>query len=642
MNIVVVAGIVIAGLTSIPVFLQMRNHPRGLHILFFAEMWERFSFYGMRGLLIFYLTQHFLFDDTFAQEQYGAYNALVYLLPLLGGYLADRYLGSGKAIAFGALLLVAGHLLMAAEGRPATQTLQYGGETYVFAATGNQDQRQAFLEIGGARCALNPPAGAADGQCSLSANAEGDLVFEGLPAGSPLPEVLPRAEYELAVTDRSPLFVGLFYLALSLIVMGVGYLKANISSIVGELYEQGDPRRDPGFTLYYFGINLGAFMASILCGALALRFGWWAGFGLAGIGMAFGWLVFVQRRLLFFIPGPKQLPDHVGAPPDPQRLKTRVLGPVTLEHALYLLAIPGVAVVWWVVQRPAVTGTMLVIGLALFGGYMAWFMLRKCSWRESQELILALILIAMSTVFWSLFEQAGSSMNQFAERNTQMPSSGFFTITAAQTQSFNAGFILLFAPAFAALWTWLGRIGRDPNTPLKFALALIQVGLGFWLLVWGMNFADESYRVPLVFLAGAYLLHTTGELCLSPVGLSMVTKLSPAAVVSFMMAGWFLSSAFAHHVAGVIATFTASDTVAGQVLDPASTLATYRDVFWSIGLVSIILGLLLGAASFWLKRLGHGKAGAIGGRGAPLAETAAMEAGGPEPQRTQKDERQRF
>ncbi len=611
-NVVIIGGLIVAALTAVPVFLQMRKHPKGLHILFFAEMWERFSFYGMRGLLIFFLTQHFLFDDTFSQEQYGAYNALVYLLPLLGGFLADRYLGTRKAIAFGALLLVAGHFLMAAEGPAAKQTLTAAGQTYEFTATGNQGARRAFLEVGSTTCAFNPlPDEVSPGQCTFAANQDGDLVFSNLPAAAPLPAAIPAADYQLGVSERNPVFVGIFYLALSLIVMGVGYLKANISSIVGQLYEQGDPRRDPGFTLYYFGINLGAFLASIFCGALAAEFGWWAGFGLAGVGMLAGWLVFVQRRLLFFLPGPKQLPDEIGAPPQPERLKKRVLGPLNFEYSLYLLGLVGVAVVWFVVQRPDVTGSMLLVGLALFGGYMIYFMVRKCTWRESQELILALILIVMSTVFWSLFEQAGSSMNQFAERNTQLPNEGFFTITAAQTQSFNAGFILLFAPVFAALWTFLGRRRLDPNTPLKFGLALVQVGLGFWLLVWGMNFADESYRVPIVFLAGAYLLHTTGELCLSPVGLSMITKLSPMAVVSFMMAGWFLSSAFAHHVAGVIATFTASDTVAGQVLDPASTLQTYREVFWSIGLVSVILGILLSVASFWLKRLGHGKAGEI-------------------------------
>jgi len=613
-NVVIIGGLIIAAVTAIPVFIQMRKHPKGLHILFFAEMWERFSFYGMRGLLIFFLTQHFLFDDTFAQGQYGAYNALVYLLPLLGGFLADRYLGTRKAIAFGALLLVAGHFLMAAEGPAATQTLSVNGQTYEFSATGNQGARRAFLEVGGTSCAFNPlPDDVTPGQCTFAADQAGDLVFSNLPAAAALPASIPATDYVLGVSERNPVFVGIFYLALSLIVMGVGYLKANISSIVGQLYEQGDPRRDPGFTLYYFGINLGAFLASIFCGALAAKFGWWAGFGLAGVGMLAGWLVFVQRRLLFFLPGPKQLPDEIGGPPEPERLKKSVLGPVNFEHSLYLVGLVGVAVVWFIVQRPDVTGAMLFVGLALFGGYMIYFMVKKCTWRESQELILALILIVMSTVFWSLFEQAGSSMNQFAGRNTQLPSEGFFTITAAQTQSFNAGFILLFAPVFAALWTFLGRHKLDPNTPLKFGLALVQVGLGFWLLVWGMNFADETYRVPIVFLAGAYLLHTTGELCLSPVGLSMITKLSPMAVVSFMMAGWFLSSAFAHHVAGVIATFTASDTVAGQVLDPASSLETYREVFWSIGLVSIILGVLLGIASFWLKRLGHGKAGEIRG-----------------------------
>jgi len=614
-NIVIIGGLIIAAVTAVPVFLQMRKHPKGLHILFFAEMWERFSFYGMRGLLIFYLTQHFLFDDRFANEQYASYNALVYLVPLLGGFLADRYLGMKKAIAFGALLLVGGHLLMAVEGRPATQTLETGGQTYAFSATGNQDQRRAFLKLGETTCAFNPlPEEVQPGDCTLHAGAGGELVFTNLPASAPLPASIPAADYTLGVTDRDPFFVSVFYLALALIVMGVGYLKANISSIVGQLYEQGDPRRDPGFTLYYFGINFGSFLASIFCGALAAEYGWWAGFGLAGIGMAAGWLVFVRRRFLFFVPGPPQLPDGIGEPPEPARLAKPFLGPINLEWALYLVGFVGIAVIWWVIQYPVMTEWGLYLGLALFGGYMIYFMVTKCTAKESQQLILALVLIVMSTVFWSLFEQAGSSMNQFAQRNTQLPSQGFFAITAAQTQSFNAGFILLFAPAFAALWTWLGRQHKDPNTALKFGLALVQVGLGFWLLVWGMTFADETYRVPIVFLAGAYLLHTTGELCLSPVGLSMITKLSPMAVVSFMMAGWFLSSAFAHPVAGVIATFTASDTVAGQVLDPAKSLQTYRDVFWSIGLVSIVLGVVLGAASFWLKRLGHGKAGEIGGR----------------------------
>ncbi|MBI1359512.1 MAG: MFS transporter [Alphaproteobacteria bacterium] len=622
MNIVVVLGILITVATGIPVLLQMRKHPKGMHILFFAEMWERFSFYGMRGLLIFYLTQHFLFDDNFAQSQYGSYNALVYLLPLLGGFLADRYLGSSKAIAFGAILLVAGHFMMGVEGPPAKQIMTVNGASYTFTATGTQGARRVFLPIGDTKCAFNPPPEElSPGECSFKANSAGDLVFTNMPGSSSLPAQIAKGDYELTVGKRSDLFVGIFYFALSLIVMGVGYLKANISSIVGQLYEQGDPRRDPGFTLYYFGINLGAFWASVLCGLVGQTIGWWAGFGLAGVGMAFGWLVFVRGRFMFFTPGEKQLPDEVGAPPNPAQLKKKVLGPINLEHSLYLLAVPGLAVVWWLLQRPEVTGWTLLAGLIIFGGYLIYFMATKCSMKETMELILALVLIVMSVVFWSLFEQAGSSMNQFAERNTQLPSTGFFTVTAAQTQSFNAGFILLFAPVFAALWVWLGKRRIDPNTPLKFGLALVQVGLGFWLLVWGMSFHDDAYRVPMVFLAGAYLLHTTGELCLSPVGLSMITKLSPMAVVSFMMAGWFLSSAFAQYVAGILAQFTASDTVAGQVLDPAKSLETYGGVFWNIGMVSIVLGIVLSAVSFWLKRLGHGKAGDL--------QRTGIEGGGP-------------
>lgn len=624
MNIVIVLGILITLVTCIPVFIQMRSHPKGLHILFFAEMWERFSYYGMRGLLIFYLTQHFLFDDRTAQVQYGSYTALVYLLPLLGGFLADRYLGNRKAIAFGALLLVAGHLTMGVEGPPAKQYLMHDGVQYELTVDGRGNDRQVYIETGTQRCAFSPRT-SIEG-CYARVNGQGALVFSGLDADSALPEVLPNVSEVLTEPEREGFFLNVFYLALALIVMGVGYLKANISSIVGQLYVEGDPRRDPGFTLYYFGINLGSFWAAILCGYLGQTIGWWAGFGLAGIGMALGWLVFVNRRLLFFIPGEPQLPDTVGAPPEPEKLKQSVFGPVNLEIFLYLIGFVGVAIIWYIIQSPALTGYMLYIGGILFCGYLTYFIATKCNRREAMELILAFILIVMSIVFWALFEQAGSSLNQFADRNTQLPSGEAgpvdMTMTASQIQSFNAGFILIFAPVFAALWAFLGKINKDPNTPLKFALALVQVGLGFWVLVWGAGFADDSYRIPLVFLALAYLLHTTGELCLSPVGLSMITRLSPGAVVSFMMAGWFLSSAFSQYIAGIIAQFTASDTVAGQVLDPKGALETYTSVFWSIGLVSIILGVGLGAVSFWLKRLGHGKAGRIHGM-------PAVEAGGP-------------
>lgn len=632
-NIVVAAGILITLATAIPVFTEMRKHPKGLHILFFAEMWERFSYYGMRGLLIFYLTQHFLFDDAFSSAQYGAYTALVYLLPLLGGYLADRYLGNRKAIAFGALLLVAGHLTMGVEGEPAREALIYEGNEYSFIAEGRGAARQAFLEVGGARY-------------DFSATPQGDLLIEDLPATAPIPASLPADSFEIEVVERDRTFVNIFYLALALIIVGVGFLKANISSIVGQLYTENDPRRDGGFTLYYYGINLGSFWAAILCGLLGETVGWWAGFGLAGLGMALGWLVFVRGRALFFTPG-ENLIAHVGNPPDPEKLKAPAFGPLNTEWLLYLIGFIAVGVVWFMVQAHSVSFTLpglgrqdllaliLMAGGGVFLGYMTLYMMRECSVVETQRLILAIILIVVSVVFWSLFEQAGSSMNLFAARNTDLslseaqiwrlgPIGLDMTFTASQTQSFNAGFILIFAPLFAALWAFLARLRRNPNTALKFGLALVQVGLGFLVLVWGVSFADNDFRVPLIFLALAYLLHTTGELCLSPVGLSAITKLSPPAVVSFMMAGWFLSTAFAQYAAGLIAALTATDTVAGQVLDPQAALSGYALVFGNIGWFAVILGVMFGALSFVLKRLGHGRAED------QLPEKGGAEAAGPE------------
>lgn len=616
MSIVILCGLVITLATCIPVFMQMRNHPKGLHILFFAEMWERFSYYGMRGLLIFYLTQHFLFSDTEAQSQYGSYTALVYLLPLLGGFLADKYLGNRKAIAFGALLLVAGHLTMGLEGEPAKSYLTYTDRngvstSYELEVHGRTNSRQVFLQVGDQRCAFVPRS-PVEG-CSSRIDENGSLVFTGLNADAPLPQTIENVNQYLSEPQRSGFYLNIFYLALALIVVGVGYLKANISSIVGQLYEDKDPRRDGGFTLYYYGINLGSFWAAILCGYLGETVGWWAGFGLAGLGMLLGWLVFVRRRLLFFTPGEPQLPDHVGAPPNPEKLSKPLFGPVNFEHFTYLIGIFAVLVVWFVVQaQEQVLQTIMACGAFVFVAYLVYFMVKKCSMRESMELTLAFILIVMSVVFWTLFEQAGSSLNQFAERSTQLPSGSLgpldMTVNASQIQSFNAGFILILAPIFAALWAFLDRMKHNPNTPLKFGLALVQVGLGFWVLVWGVAYADDSYRVPLVFLALCYLLHTTGELCLSPVGLSMITKLSPAAIVSFMMAGWFFAGATANFVAGQIAKLTASDTVAGQVLNPKAALETYSNVFWEIGLWALILGVILGASSFYLKRLGHGKA----------------------------------
>ena len=615
MNIVIIAGLIITLLTGIPVLMQiLKNHPRGLIILFFAEMWERFSYYGMRGILIFFLTQHFLFDDAMAGSTYGSYTSLVYLLPLVGGILADRYIGTRKAIAFGALLLVAGHGMMAFEGRPATETLTYAGTAYEISAEGRGASRDVNIVVNGQKYAFGPAEG-------------GGIAVAGLPEGSTLPATLAPGSYEVKET-RDQAGVNIFYLALSLIIMGVGFLKPNISTIVGQLYPQGDPRRDSGFTLYYYGINLGAFWAAVLCGFLGQTVGWWAGFGLAGIGMALGWVVFVLGKPL--------LEGH-GEPPNPELLKRPLFGPLNREWLIYILGVLGVAVVWFMVQRNALVGGVLFFSTLLSLAAILWVIVGVCkTWAQRQRMMLALVLIFGAVVFFTLFEQAGTSLNLFADRNVDLTiaptamqflgitigtpdqlaaagitPTGFWidaTITAAQVQSFNAGFILIFAPIFAALWAWLASKKMDPDPTMKFGLALIQVGLGFLVVVWaaGSGMVSSAFQMPLIILALLYMLHTTGELFLSPVGLSEITKLSMPSVVSFMMAVWFLASSIAQFVGGKIAGLMGTETVGGQVLDPQGALATSLDGFNKLGTWGVGIGIGFILISFLIKGWSNG------------------------------------
>ena len=584
MNPIILIGIVVTLATGIPVMLQLRkNHPKGLIILFFAEMWERFSYYGMRGILIFYLTQHLLFDDKTAGAQYGSYTSLVYLLPLLGGIIADRWLGTRKAVAFGALLLVAGHMTMAIEGAPAKQTLTYQGQDYAVAATGRMESRQVRLIVGGQPYEFGPAP-------------DGGMAIKNLPAASPLPADLPKGAYTMSA-KVDPFGRAAFYIAISLIIMGVGFLKPNISTIVGQLYPQGDPRRDSGFTLYYYGINLGAFWASVLCGLLGQTVGWWAGFGLAGVGMAAGFIVFVL--------GKKHLEGH-GEPPAPAVLKEKVLGPINREWGIYALGLLGVVPVYFLVQHNNIVGAALSVAVAASLAFIVYFLTRLPK-VERERMQLALVLIFGSVIFFTLFEQAGTSLNLFAARNVQLGA-----MSAAQTQSFNAGFILIFAPILAALWAWLAARGRDPDPTLKFGFGLLQVGLGFLVVVWAQGMADDQYRMPLFMLGLLYLLHTTGELFLSPVGLSEITKLSVKSIASFMMAVWFLASSIAQFVGGKIAGLMGTETVGGQVLDSHASLETSLDGFSKLGWAGVGAGVLFIAASFFIKGWSNGANDASG------------------------------
>jgi POT family proton-dependent oligopeptide transporter len=576
-------------------------------------MWERFSYYGMRGILIFYLTQHLLFDRAEASSVYASYTALVYLLPLLGGFIADRWLGSRKAVAFGALLLVAGHISMGFEGRPAQQDLIYGGRIYPIAAEGRMDDRVAHILVEGKKYEFGPREG-------------GGITIPGVPIETGLPASIPDGQFEIR-TLQDPGSTSMFYFAVSLIILGVGFLKPNISAVVGDLYPHGDPRRDSGFTLYYYGINLGAFWASILCGLLGQHFGWWAGFGLAGVGMFLGWVVFMLGKPLL---------EGKGEPPNPAKLREPFAGLVNREWMTYIMSILAIGIVYLTVQNSKLVGGALIAAIILSIAALAWIIVRVCQTTvERQRMGLAAILVLGSVVFFTLFEQAGSSLNLFASTNVDLSltqAAGHFlgipfgtpdqlaaigvkptswwswidtSVGAAQTQSFNAGFILIFAPILAALWTWLGRRGKDPNPTLKFGFGLVQVGLGFLIVVWGAGLHDSAFRVPLILLGLLYLLHTTGELFLSPVGLSEITKLTLPGVVSFMMAVWFLASSIAQFVGGFIAGLLVTESVGGEVLDPKLALDTAIGGFNALGWAGVGFGVVFILLSFLVRGWAH-------------------------------------
>jgi POT family proton-dependent oligopeptide transporter len=612
---VLIAGIVVTLATAVPVLMQLRHHPKGLRVLFFAEMWERFSYYGMRGILVFYLTQQFLWDDKTASGQYGAYTTLVYLTPLIGGFLADRFLGSRKAVAFGALLLVIGNVGMAIQGKPATQLLTYHGAQYEFQTTGRINTRVVNLVVGGQAYAYGPAA-------------DGGLDIKGLPATAPLPAHLAKGDYQLSVRDPNPIFKEVMFLALSMIIMGVGFLKANISAIVGQLYPQKDPRRDSGFTLFYFGINLGSFWASLIPAALGESVGWWAGFGAAALGMALGWVVFVLGKPLL---------EGKGEPTDPVAMRKPVLGPLNGEWTIYLLGLVGVAAVFFIVQSFTVVTWLWALGAAITLAYLGWYMVARCTKEERERLMLAIVLILGSVVFWALYEQGGTSLNQFADRNVDLSLGGGHEMPAASVQGFQASWILIFAPVFAAIWTWLGRRGRDPNPMLKFAFGLLLVGASYFVIVAAAPFAGPNFKIPLMVVALAYLAQTTGELCLSPVGLSQMTKLAPPALISTMLATWFLGTSGAQLLAAKIAQTTATETIGGQVLDPGKSLQTYVHVFTLIGGWGVAAGVLFLVLSPFLKRWAHGASDTHPQQPEPIAPTVGGNRQGVNPQAMRAD-----
>ncbi|MAA87852.1 MAG: MFS transporter [Haliea sp.] len=497
------------------------GHPRGLYVCFATELWERFSFYGMKYLLLLYLTKYHLFSDANGLEVLGGYAALVYAMPVIGGLLADRYLGMRKSVVFGGLLLVLGHLGMAVEGE------------------------QARLV--------------------------GDTVVRD---------------------DRA---LQVFYFSLALIVVGVGFLKPNISTIVGRLYGIDDPRRDAGFTIFYMGINLGALTATLVCGYLGVTYGWGYGFGVAGIGMLFG--------LVTFLHGQKHLRGHA-EPPVPERLREPALPGLNKEWAIYLGAGAGVVAAWQMLQFHGAVGVLLnVLAIVVLLG-LAWFIAFCCNPVERSRMLVLVALTICSVVFWSLFEQSAASMTLYADRVMDRTVFGI-NFTAAQFGFFNAFFIFLLAPVFAWLWTVLGRRGIEPSTPVKFGLGVAFAGLGFGALVLGAASPNEAGLVIGYWMVLAYLLHTAGELCLSPVGLSAVTKLSVPGVVGVMMGAWFLATAYSQHVAAQLSKLAALDLQAGAG-DVATALATYTELFTSLFYVGLGVAAVQFLLAPLLKKMMHG------------------------------------
>jgi len=479
---------------------EVVGHPKGLFVLFYAEMWERFSYYGMRALLILYLTKFWLYSDGKANLIYGAYTSLVYITPVLGGYLADRYLGQRKAVFFGGVLLALGH---------------------------------------------------------------GFMAFEGM-----------HGVTDAAVKQADPT-INIFWMALALIIVGSGFLKANISVIVGQLYRLTDIRRDSAYTIFYMGVNTGAALGTILVGYLGETVGWSYGFGLAGIGMVIG--------LIIFVLGKPALQGKGEAPAPLSRNR---------EYALYGVGIASVAVIWALVQYQNVIGGLLAvagIAMLLYTLYEAL----KLPKEPRERMFAILFLIALNPLFWGLFEQAGGSLSLYTEKfvdRSGVPTSLF--------QSINPIYIVLLGPIFAVLWTKLAKKGLEPSAPAKFALALAQVGLGFLVFVIGANSVGPGVATPVLFVFLIYLLHTTGELCLSPVGLSAMNRLAPATLASFIMGAWFYMTAVGNYVAGKIGEATGGES--GEM-----TQAGTLDIYWTIGLWTIGASAVVLALSPFVKRWMH-------------------------------------
>lgn len=467
------------------------GHPKGLAPLFFTEMWERFSYYGMKALLILFMTGATVqgglgFDTATAAAIYGLYTAGVYLLALPGGYLADRLLGQQRAVLYGGILIAAGH-------------------------------------------------------------------------------------FSLAVPSKFTFFSGLV-----LIVLGTGLLKPNISILVGQLYASDDERREAGFSLFYMGINLGGFLAPLVCGTLGEKVDWHWGFGAAGVGMVLGLVQFARGSKKLEGPG-----IRVHQPvPRPEARKIR--GQVVIGLGLGTLVAAGLALGWVPLSAVQLANLAAIAIVAMTVGFFAYLLaIGGLESVEKKKVLAIAMLFVFAAIFWAGFEQGGSSLNIFARDMTDRVVAGW-EFPASWFQFVNSLYVMLLVPVFAVMWTRLGS--RQPSVPVKFALGLTLLGAGFLVLTRAAQLAEAGEKVGLGWLAAAYLLHTCGELCLSPVGLSMVTRLAPQRFAGQMMGVWFISMSLGNLLAGL---------VAGKIV-----LWSMSGVFFGVAATCIAAGVVMG----WIAR----------------------------------------
>ncbi|MDR1861285.1 MAG: peptide MFS transporter [Bacteroidales bacterium] len=533
------------------------GHPLTLSTLFMSEMWERFSYYCMRALLVLYLTAKvatggFGMSNLDAYTIYGIFTALVYVTPIIGGILADKVFGQRKCIYIGGITMAIGQFMLA-------------GASYIWST----------------KTALT---------------------------GAELTQALDT--YKL-----------LFYTGLGTLIMGNGFFKPNISTMVGQLYDNSDPRKDSGFTLFYMGINIGAFLSPLVAGKLGEQIAWYYGFLAAGIGMLLGttWFLFGSKSLKRIGMPPKSLAERISlAARDWFEIVGLVLGMVTLV----ILVLYG-----WDKMNAGIRNAVIYIAAAAGIAYLAYNIIKGAHGRDEWSRLGVIVILAVFNIFfWAGFEQAGSSFNMFAKDNTQRML-GTYEIPATWFQSVNAIFVVLMAPIMSVLWIKLSKIKRNPNTPLKFAISMFLLAAGFVVMAiaWdrSMGAAEiatvtdelgqtaETYTnvmfVSPLWLVVVFFLHTLGELCMSPIGLSMVTKLSPPKIVSMTMGLWMASFAAGNFVASQMTEISLwiADTWLGKyVINPTGVNVT--SPFWMITIQSVIIGLLLLAMSPWLKKMMKG------------------------------------